>query len=134
MVVLSDVTASNASLFTSLPSGLVAVFAGATAGIGEMTLKAFVKHTQQPKIYFIGRSQEAGDKLQQELQALNDGGQYHFIKSDMSLLKNVDEVCQRIKTKEKAINLLFLTQGSLRIFGGGEKSTTSTFLIPNAYR
>ncbi|KAF9776419.1 hypothetical protein IL306_005406 [Fusarium sp. DS 682] len=115
MVALSQVQQTNASAGSKLPAGLVAVFAGATAGIGETALKAFSKHTVRPKIYYIGRSQEAGDRLQNELKELNPDGEYVFIKKDMSLLKNVDEVCRDIKSKETVLNVLFLSQGTLRI-------------------
>ncbi|KAF5242282.1 hypothetical protein FANTH_8730 [Fusarium anthophilum] len=115
MVSLSQVQQTNASAASKLPAGLVAVFAGATAGIGETALKAFARYTTRPKIYYIGRSQEAGDRLQNELKELNPEGEYVFIKKDMSLLKNVDEVCQDIKSKETVLNVLFLSQGTLRI-------------------
>ncbi|KAF5655193.1 hypothetical protein F25303_782 [Fusarium sp. NRRL 25303] len=108
MVSLSQVQQTNASAASKLPAGLVAVFAGATAGIGETGLKAFTKYTTQPKIYYIGRSQEAGDRLQIELKELNPEGEYVFIKKDMSLLKNVDEVCRDIKSRETVLNVLFL--------------------------
>ncbi|KAH7013651.1 hypothetical protein EDB80DRAFT_762242 [Ilyonectria destructans] len=56
----------------------------------------------------------AGDRLQQELKTLNSEGTYNFIKTDLSLLKNVDDVCRDIKSKEKAINVLFMSQGTLK--------------------
>ncbi|KAF5013662.1 hypothetical protein FDECE_354 [Fusarium decemcellulare] len=114
MVSLSEVQQSNSSAASAYPPGLVAIFAGATAGIGESALKTFAKHTAQPKIYFIGRSQEAGERLQTELKALNSEGEYIFIKEDMSLLKNVDKVCEDIKSKESALNVLFMSQGTLK--------------------
>lgn len=112
MVSLSDVQASNSRISSSLPPGLVAVFVGATNGIGEFTLKDFAKSTVQPRVYFIGRSQEAGDRILAECKALNPDGEFTFIKADVSLLSVVDDICQDIKSKEKAINLLFLTAGS----------------------
>ncbi|KAM5348885.1 hypothetical protein ACJ41O_008708 [Fusarium nematophilum] len=111
MVSLSQVQQSNSSTH---PPRLVAVFAGATAGIGEAALKAFTRSTVQPRIYFIGRSKEAGDRLEDELKTLNPGGEYTFIQADMSLLKNVDEVCGDIKKREKTLNVLFLSQGTLK--------------------
>jgi hypothetical protein len=125
MVSLSQVQQSNASAASKLPAGLIAVFAGATAGIGETALKEFAKYTTQPRIYYIGRSQEAGDRLQNELKELNPEGEYVFIKKDMSLLKNVDEACRDIKSKETVLNVLFLSQGTLRI-GVGKSSIKST--------
>jgi len=113
MVALADVQASNARIVTTLPSGLVGVFVGATNGIGETTLKQFAKHTLKPRAYFIGRSQEAGDRIAAECKELNTQGEYTFIKADTSLIRNVDDVCQDIMAKEKSINLLCLTTGTM---------------------
>jgi len=76
-------------------------------------MKAFAKHAGEPKIYFVGRSQEAADRIVDECQKLNPSGEYIFIPADISLIQNVDEVCKEIQGKEKYINLLFLTQGTL---------------------
>ena len=112
MVSLSDVQSSNAQIATALPSGLVAVFVGGTSGIGEYSLKEFARHARKPRVYFVGRSQEAGDRIARECRELNAEGEFIFIKADVSLLKAVDDVCREIKRKEKTINLLFLTCGS----------------------
>lgn len=112
MVTLSAVQFSNSKIF-SLTPGLVAVFVGATSGIGMYTLKEFVKDSNAPKIYFVGRSQDAGSLITKELKALNSQGEYKFIKADVSLIKVVDDVCRDIKSKESAINLLVLSQGTL---------------------
>ena len=34
-----------------------------------------------------------------------------FIKADVSLIHVVDDICEEIKAKEKAINILFLSAG-----------------------
>jgi short-subunit dehydrogenase len=114
MVSLSAVQASNSRISSTLPN-LVAVFVGATGGIGETSLKQFAKHARQPRVYFIGRSQEAGDRVAAECKALNSEGTYTFIKADTSLIQNVDDVCRDIKSKEKSINVLFLTTGTLNL-------------------
>ena len=111
MVILSEVQSSNSLISSTLPVNLVAVFVGATSGIGEITLKQFAKHTCQPRAYFIGRSQDAGDRIAAECKALNSEGEYIFVKADVSLICVVDEVCKEIKAKEKAINILFLSAG-----------------------
>ncbi len=112
MVSLSDVQSSNAQIATALPAGLVAVFIGATNGIGEYSLKEFARHARKPRVYFVGRSQEAGDRITKECRELNPEAELTFIQADVSLLKAVDDVCRKIKSKEKTINLLFLTCGS----------------------
>jgi NADP-dependent 3-hydroxy acid dehydrogenase YdfG len=113
MVSLSEVQSSNSRIASALPAGLVAVFVGATSGIGETTLKQFAKHARQPRVYFVGRSQEAGDCITAECKALNSEGEYVFVKADTSLIRTVDDVCRDIKTKEKSVNLLFLSTGTL---------------------
>ncbi|CAH0023536.1 unnamed protein product [Clonostachys rhizophaga] len=114
MVSLPIAKASNAKLTTALPKEMVAVFVGATSGIGEFALKAFAEHAQTPRVYFVGRSQEDATRIISECQKLNANGQYTFIQADVSLLNKVDEVCQEILSKETYINLLFQTQGSIR--------------------
>ena len=111
MVALSSIQSSNSLISSTLPPKLVAVFVGATSGIGEATLKQFAKHSIQPRAYFIGRSQDSGDRIAAECKILNPEGEYIFVKADASLIRVVDEVCDMIKAKEKAINILFLSAG-----------------------
>lgn len=118
MVTLDQVQASNAKLAGAYPDGLVAVFAGATAGIGETSLREFAQNTNKPRIYIIGRSKEACDRLEADLKNVNSSGVYTFIRSDLSLLRNVDQVCEDIRNKETAINILFMSQGTLNMSKG----------------
>ncbi|KAL4966130.1 uncharacterized protein BDV14DRAFT_199262 [Aspergillus stella-maris] len=111
MVSLDEISASNAKFASAFPAGLVGVFVGATSGIGYGTLKAFAKHTVQPRAYFVGRSQSAANAISAECQELNPGGEYIFIQADVSLIKVVDDVCSQIREKESALNILCLSQG-----------------------
>lgn len=108
MVLLASITESN-SLISTLPPGLIAIFIGATAGIGEITLKKFVQHARQPRAYLVGRSQSAADCIIASCREINGEGEYVFVKADVSLIRTVDEVCEAIKAKEKTINILFLS-------------------------
>ena len=116
MVSYTEVRDSNSRILTSLPAGLVAVFVGGTNGIGEYTLKQVARHTKFPRVYFVGRSQEAGDRIRAECEQLNPDGSFTFIRGDAGLIKNVDELCRDIKAKEKSINLLFLSIGTLDFY------------------
>lgn len=129
MVALSEVQSSNARVASTLPAGLVAVFVGGTSGIGETTLKQFAKHARQPRIYYVGRSQEAADRIATACKELNADGQYIFIKADTSLIRNVDVVCQEIRSKEKAVNVLFLSTGTLVSHTGNYFNKTTASLI-----
>lgn len=115
MVSYTLVQASNARISSSLPAGLVAVFIGATSGIGEYTLKAFAKHTVRPRVYFVGRSEKAGARITAECKDLNPEGEFTFIQSELSELKKVDEVCRRLKKDLTVIDLLWLSQGVLSV-------------------
>lgn len=118
MVSYTEVKASNAKITADLPEGLVAVFVGATNGIGEYTLRQLAKHAKNPRVYLIGRSQEAGPRIAAECTKINQGGSFTFIKADTSLIRNVDQVCKDIKAKESSINLLFLSTGTLDFYTG----------------
>lgn len=118
MVALSEVHSSNEAISKTLPPDIVAVFVGATSGIGKAALLHFAQHARQPRIYFIGRSQQAADDILKQLEGINAGGPYEFIKADLSLLNVVDEVCSKIREKETRIDILFQSQGTLDISTG----------------
>ena len=63
------------------------------------------------------RNAEAGKRILSELKVLQPNGEANFIQKDLSLLKNVDEVCEEVKAKEKKLNLLFMTSGILSMKG-----------------
>lgn len=104
---------SNERIAATFPNGLVAVFVGGTSGVGEYTILKLAKYVVRPRVYIVGRSQESADRIIKECKILNPDGEFHFIKSDISLLVNVDDVCGQIMKKETAINILFQSQGSM---------------------
>lgn len=119
MVSLQNVRANNSDL-KKLGSGLVAVFVGGTAGIGATTVREFVRNTIQPTVYLVGRNEAQASKIIGELQSLNPDGKIDFLKSDISLLRNVDKACETIQGKEDSINLLFMTPGLASLKGRDE--------------
>ena len=67
------------------------------------------------------RNQEAAQRIERETKALNSDSTIHFIPSgDLTLLRNVDNVCRQIQAKEARVNLLFLTPGYLTLKGRTE--------------
>ena len=115
MVALEAIRSSNARIKLTLPPGLVAVFVGGTNGVGETTVKQFAHYAPNPQVYIIGRSQECGDRIVSECQAINSSGTFIFLQRETSLLRNVDALCTELKSKESVINILFLTIGALEI-------------------
>jgi NAD(P)-dependent dehydrogenase (short-subunit alcohol dehydrogenase family) len=119
MASLADVRAHNLTLKTLAP-GLVAIFVGGTSGISLYTAREFARNTKSPHIYLIGRNETEAARISQELQTINATSRIDFIKKDVSLLRQVDEACNEIKAKEKKINLLFMTIGTLTFQGRTE--------------
>lgn len=118
MVNINNVRKSNLAFkLSGHASGLVAVFVGATSGIGMGTLKQFAKYAQAPKVYILGRSKKAATPLLNEIQASNPEGKFEFIESEISLMKNVDSACEQIKKNEKKVDILFLSPGYLSFDG-----------------
>ncbi|KAF8214084.1 hypothetical protein K438DRAFT_1706355 [Mycena galopus ATCC 62051] len=113
MVSLEIIESSNNHIKSTLKAGLVAVFVGATNGVGETTVKQFAKYAAQPRVYIVGRSQEAGDRVTTECRALNPESTFVFLKHETSLMRNVDEICNELVSKEEVVNLLFLSVGTL---------------------
>ncbi|CAF9932948.1 MAG: hypothetical protein HETSPECPRED_008497 [Heterodermia speciosa] len=121
MVSLEAVRLSNAKL-KNLPPGLVALFVGGTSGIAESTLKQFYRHAIRPRIYIVGRNQDAADRIISELKTSQSEGTATFIRQDLTLLKNVDLVCDEIKRRETKLNVLFMTAGLSSMRGRDETS------------
>ena len=115
MVTINQARSSNVRIAETFPNGLVAVFVGGTSGVGEYTLKALAKyaHNVTLRVYIVGRSQEAANRIVKECQQIQASGKFEFLKADVSLLNTVDDVCRQIKSKETAINILFESQGAM---------------------
>ncbi|KAH7203272.1 hypothetical protein BKA60DRAFT_527227 [Fusarium oxysporum] len=99
------------------PQSFVAVFVGATRGIGLATLKALTRALPNPRFYVIGRSKA---RFAGELALLNEynpNAAIQFVEAEVSLIKGIDGVCERIMNLEKHVDLLFMSPGSLA-FGG----------------
>lgn len=109
---LTQIRDWNATLKTAR-SGLVALFVGGTSGIGKSTALNLASAIDRPTIYIVGRNEVAGAEVIEELKAANENGLYTFIPADVSHLCNVDEVCQKLKSKIRALDLLFLSSGTL---------------------
>ena len=116
MVAISEVRSANAALKSKYES-LTGVFAGATAGIGLATLRAFAKHIPKPKAIVVGRSRAKFEPELRNLKSLNPNGDYTFIEADVSLIKNIDAVCEQIKKQVSSIDLLFVSQGYISFAG-----------------
>lgn len=112
MVKIKTVRAANAA-YKATNASPVAVFVGATSGIGLETAKALARNTEKPTIYIIGRSKKSATPLLNDLAKLNANATVNFIESEIILIKNVDAVTAEITAKESKIDLLFMSPGGI---------------------
>lgn len=122
MVAYRTVQSANAELGIK-DHALTAVFVGATSGIGLATLKALVKRVPRPTAIIVGRSQTKFEPELDHLKQLCPKGEFTFIEADISLMNNIDGVCDIIKQKlnGRQIDMLFTSQGYIS-FNGRENN------------
>ncbi|TKA73808.1 hypothetical protein B0A55_05534 [Friedmanniomyces simplex] len=118
MVSINSVREANAKAKSI--KNLVCVFVGGTGGIGASTALELFRRTTSPKAYIIGRSPDKGEQVCNELREINPEGEAIFIEKDISILKDVDELCDDLKKREPKINCLFLTAGCMTLQGRDE--------------
>ncbi|PIG85607.1 hypothetical protein AARAC_003029 [Aspergillus arachidicola] len=120
MASIAAVLDNNSGISRRYGPGLVAVFVGGTSGIGESTARAFIRNTDAPRVYLIGRDQTRATEIIKESQQINPDSQITFIKSDISLLREVDSACRLIQQNENKVNILFLSPGISTVKGRDE--------------
>ncbi|KAF9878673.1 short-chain dehydrogenase reductase [Colletotrichum karsti] len=117
MVSIELVRQSNAHL-GSLPKGLVALFIGATSGIGQSALQNLAK-LPSPRIYTVARPQSVAshEQLLNELKQSNPSGTYTLINADVSLISEVDKVVEFVTKKETKLDFLIMSAGFMAFEG-----------------
>ncbi|ODQ66798.1 hypothetical protein NADFUDRAFT_46162 [Nadsonia fulvescens var. elongata DSM 6958] len=120
---ISEILHANKTLATSFGSSPVAVFVGATSGIGQHTAFKLAEYTESPTIYIVGRSEKAGKYTLDQLRSLNSNpaAKYYFLKHDFTLIKEADSLASELKKLDR-LNLLFLSPGYLTLSGRQESS------------
>jgi NAD(P)-dependent dehydrogenase (short-subunit alcohol dehydrogenase family) len=102
----------------TLTSPLTAVFVGGTSGIGRATLVQLAKAKSTGlKVYIIGRNRQIQQTLLEELQNFNPEGDFIFLEAQITQLAEVKRVCNEINSKEKALDLLWMSAGALPFDG-----------------
>lgn len=113
---LQTVRSSNNRL-SSVKGPQVALFVGATSGIGLGTLREFAQHTTEPRVYIVARNAKRAGAIVDDLRALNPRGTYEIIEKNVSLVKDAEAVAEFVKTKESSLELLFLSVGFVSLDG-----------------
>lgn len=93
---------------------LVTIFVGGTGGIGNCgvprraqveltpprgasTAKELFLRATRPRAYIVGRSEDRGTRLINELKELQPAGKAYFIQKDVSTVKATDELCAELR-------------------------------------
>lgn len=118
MVSLQVIQQSNARL-AAAPKGLVALFIGATSGIGQSALQQLAEHARAPRIYSVARpaSAPAHEAFLAGLRQARPEGTYTLIAADVSLVSEVDKVVQAVTRKETKLDLLVMSPGFMAFEG-----------------
>lgn len=116
MISLDEVKASNSRL-TSETTPRVAVFVGATAGIGQATLSQLVCSGFPVKAYIIGRDEAACQPFLRKLRHTNPAAELVFLQGQISLMAETKRLTDEILDQETHVDLLFLSAGFLPFHG-----------------
>ena len=119
MVAIQVIRKSNGRI-AELPDRLVALFLGATSGIGRSALIQFAMYAVQPRIYIVARQTSATTGLLEELHEKNREGTYTVVEKDVSLICETSDVVDFVKTRETKLDLLFESVGFISFSGRQE--------------
>lgn len=123
---IPQLTAAN-DLLAADTTPRVTVWVGATSGIGLATLEAFVSRGQPLRAYIVGRSAARQAPLLDGLRSRNARAEIRFVEGHVSLLSDVQRICDDIISAQKqqgdsSIDALFLSAGYVPLTGRQETS------------
>jgi NAD(P)-dependent dehydrogenase (short-subunit alcohol dehydrogenase family) len=114
---LAQIQSQNAALRAKQHRDIVAVFAGATGGIGLGTLQTTTTIFPNPTIYILGRSASRFAPHLSTLQTLNPSATLIFLERDPTLLSEIDKACAEILARQTRIDYLFMSPGLIPLNG-----------------
>lgn len=121
---LAAIRAANAACIHSSSQPPVAVFIGATSGIGEWMARIFAEHTKgNSNIVIVGRNRAAAERIFASMPKPPPGNGIaarEFVQCDVSLMKNVQAATQHILLRYPKINYLVMSPGLMTLAGRDE--------------
>jgi NAD(P)-dependent dehydrogenase (short-subunit alcohol dehydrogenase family) len=120
MVNISTIKEHNARFASEQQAtheGFVCVFAGATSGIGLATLERLATMLSASTFYVIGRSEARFGSQRSKLAGLNPDLKLVFLEAQVSLLTDVDAVCDKIAAAEHRVDYLYMSPGMIPLNG-----------------
>ncbi|KAI0783745.1 hypothetical protein C8Q75DRAFT_781813 [Abortiporus biennis] len=102
----------------------IALFIGATSGIGQATAEAFARATKgNAHIIICGRNRIAGEAtIAQFPKPTSSDAIHEFIECDVSLMKNVQHITDSLISRLPKLNYLLVSQGIFTMRGSDRTS------------
>lgn len=124
MVGATEIADGNVAYALEQHSGLVCVFAGATAGIGRATLERLVSMLHSSTFYILGRNKERHAPWLNQLRATSPSNKFVYVEAQVSLISNIDTACNQIISAERKVDILCMSPGGMPF--AGAKCTDQT--------
>ncbi|KAL1870723.1 hypothetical protein Daus18300_005043 [Diaporthe australafricana] len=116
MVGATAVAESNDAYAQDQHSGLVCVFAGGTAGIGQATLERLASMLHSSTFYVLGRNKQRHAPWLDQLTATSSN-KFVFIETQVSLISGIDTACNEILSAERKVDILCMSPGGMPFAG-----------------
>lgn len=116
----------------------VIVVFGGTSGIGEAMVKLLASNTKgRAHIIIIGRNQAAAETIIASLPKPSEAdaadSRYEFLACDVTVMKNVHELADKLKAKVPKINFLVLSAGVFAFTGRKDTVDGIDFKLASRY-
>ncbi|KAK7697591.1 hypothetical protein SLS64_013410 [Diaporthe eres] len=117
MVGATEIAESNVAYTHEQHSGLVCVFAGATAGIGRATLERLATMLHSSTFYILGRNKERHASWLDQLRATSNNSKFFYVEAQLSLISDIDKACNQIIAAERKVDILCMSPGGMPFAG-----------------
>lgn len=117
MVGATEIAESNVAYTHEQHSGLVSVFAGATAGIGRATLERLAAMLHSSTFYILGRNKERHAPWLDQLRATSNNSKFVYVEAQVSLISDIDKACSQIIAAERKVDILCMSPGGMPFAG-----------------
>lgn len=117
MVGVAAIAESNLAYAREQHSGLVCVFAGATAGIGRATLERLAIMLHSSTFYILGRDKQRHAAWLGQLRATAPSSKFVYIEAQVSLISDIDKACDQILPSERKVDILCMSPGGMPFAG-----------------
>lgn len=117
MVGATEIADGNIAYSLEQHSGLVCVFAGATAGIGQATLERLVSMLHSSTFYILGRNKQRHGPWLNQLRATAPSNKFVYIEAQVSLISDIDTACNQIISAERKVDILCMSPGGMPFAG-----------------